>query len=373
MVEAYLAAVFALVLLTVAAFELLMPSLTRRDLLFGVTVAAGARDSDAGRALIRNYRLGVVALAVLASAGLAALVAFAPTGWWTSGALAPVGIVVALLPGLPYLPAHLAARRLASTAVGAPDGAPLSGTPAAQVAELRPRHYSEYVPWVWEALPLGILAATVAYLAAGYAAAPAIIPIHFGADGQPDAYAAKTIYSYFAVAWTQLGMEVLLTGLAVLIAHGKALPDRADAIFRRRGLRYLYAIKVLMLVLLGGTGAWIAHAEAAGHAQAGGVLYASLGFTVAVLALGLIVSVRTGQGGARLAGASPSDRTDDRYWRLGAIYVNRDDPALIVERRFGFGWTMNFGNPLSWVLLVAILAVPLLIALASTLSATGAR
>ena len=48
MVAIYLTAVFAVVLLTVAAYELLMPALTRRDLLFGVTVTPSVRDSAAG-------------------------------------------------------------------------------------------------------------------------------------------------------------------------------------------------------------------------------------------------------------------------------------------------------------------------------------
>lgn len=365
MLATYLTAIFAVALLTVAAFELLMPSLTRRDLLFGVTVAPGARDSAAGRAIIRNYRLGVVVLTVLAGAGLAALYAFAPAAWWSSGGLAPLGIVVALLPGLPYLPAHLAARRLAATGAPAPGGAP--------AAELRPRHYAEYVPWVWEALPLGIIAATAAYLAAGYAAAPAIIPIHFGANGQPNAYATKTIFSYFALVWTQLGLEVLLTLLAVLIAHSKALPDRANDVFRRRGLRYLYAVKVLSLALLGGTAASVAHSQATGQTQGSWVSTAVLVFVIVVVGLGIIIAVRTGQGGARLAGANPSDRTADRYWTLGMFYVNRDDPVLFVERRYGFGWTLNLGNPLSWLLFVAIVAVPILIAAVSTLSSGGAR
>src|SRR5215472_9211700 len=98
MVALYLTAVFAVVLLAVAAFALAMPALTRRDLLFGVTVAPGVRDSAAGRAIIRSYRVSVAALTVLAGAGLVALVALAPAGWWTSGSLAPLGIAVALLP-----------------------------------------------------------------------------------------------------------------------------------------------------------------------------------------------------------------------------------------------------------------------------------
>ena len=38
-------------------------------------------------------------------------------------------------------------------------------------------------------------------------------------------------------------------------------------------------------------------------------------------------------------------RDDDRFWRGGLLYVNGDDPAVLVPKRFGIGWTVNFGNP----------------------------
>ncbi|MCX4751012.1 DUF5808 domain-containing protein [Kitasatospora sp. NBC_01287] len=44
---------------------------------------------------------------------------------------------------------------------------------------------------------------------------------------------------------------------------------------------------------------------------------------------------------------------DDRYWRAGGLfYVNRQDPSLLVAKRFGIGWTVNFGNPRCLLLLV---------------------
>jgi uncharacterized membrane protein len=45
----------------------------------------------------------------------------------------------------------------------------------------------------------------------------------------------------------------------------------------------------------------------------------------------------------------PAEVTPDRCWH-GAFYFNPDDPALFVEARSGFGFTSNFGRPLSWVL-----------------------
>ncbi len=52
---------------------------------------------------------------------------------------------------------------------------------------------------------------------------------------------------------------------------------------------------------------------------------------------------------------------DDRHWRAGMRYVNPADPALFVQKRFGVGWTLNFGNPRAPVLPAALLAVAVLL------------
>jgi hypothetical protein len=48
-------------------------------------------------------------------------------------------------------------------------------------------------------------------------------------------------------------------------------------------------------------------------------------------------------------------------WRGGIFYFNREDPALFVPKRFGIGYTLNFANPWSWVvigILVVIIFTP---------------
>jgi uncharacterized membrane protein len=52
-------------------------------------------------------------------------------------------------------------------------------------------------------------------------------------------------------------------------------------------------------------------------------------------------------------------RDDDRYWYGGIFYNNPDDPAVFVPRRFGFGWTINFGNPAGRLFMIAILLMAL--------------
>lgn len=56
------------------------------------------------------------------------------------------------------------------------------------------------------------------------------------------------------------------------------------------------------------------------------------------------------------------NRDDDEYYKFGAIYYNKNDPALFVEKRTGIGTTMNFARPaakISMSILAAIIVIPL--------------
>ena len=59
--------------------------------------------------------------------------------------------------------------------------------------------------------------------------------------------------------------------------------------------------------------------------------------------------------------SSGSDGTPDECWTFGQIYFNPKDPAMLVEKRFGVGYTLNLGNRgLLWILGVGILAFVLI-------------
>lgn len=42
---------------------------------------------------------------------------------------------------------------------------------------------------------------------------------------------------------------------------------------------------------------------------------------------------------------------ESSQWHHNLIYSNREDPRLIVPKRTGGGYTFNFGNTLTWLLL----------------------
>jgi uncharacterized membrane protein len=76
------------------------------------------------------------------------------------------------------------------------------------------------------------------------------------------------------------------------------------------------------------------------------------------------VPVGASVGAAQASGAPHADGRaavdspdDDRFWKAGILYINRDDPAVLVPRRFGAGWTMNLGHPGGVAIGVALLVL----------------
>jgi uncharacterized membrane protein len=59
-----------------------------------------------------------------------------------------------------------------------------------------------------------------------------------------------------------------------------------------------------------------------------------------------------------LARSRPSPGAPETGWK-GFWYRNPEDPALFVPKRWGIGWTVNFGNRWAWlyVIVIALLTV----------------
>jgi uncharacterized membrane protein len=78
-----------------------------------------------------------------------------------------------------------------------------------------------------------------------------------------------------------------------------------------------------------------------------------------VVAIFLFLPLRRSNSANSSTARSPSPaaiyRDDDRYWFAGAIYYNPDDPDLIVPKRFGWGWTVNFARPEGKIVLIVII------------------
>jgi uncharacterized membrane protein len=78
---------------------------------------------------------------------------------------------------------------------------------------------------------------------------------------------------------------------------------------------------------------------------------------------------------SRRNASTPADRTptsvvfrdDNRYWYRDIFYNNPDDPEVFVPKRYGLGWTVNFGHPKGKLFMIGMLLLPLVIAILGAL------
>lgn len=68
----------------------------------------------------------------------------------------------------------------------------------------------------------------------------------------------------------------------------------------------------------------------------------------------IVVSVVYGQSGSRLVKRLEENSDiiadSDEHWKAGIFYWNNDDASLILPKRFGVGWTMNWARPAAWLI-----------------------
>jgi hypothetical protein len=88
--------------------------------------------------------------------------------------------------------------------------------------------------------------------------------------------------------------------------------------------------------------------------------------TILVGLVGLLGGIVYATVQARMGAAEASG--DDSHW-VGFIYANREDRSLLVPKRYGIGLTLNFGRPVSWVILGLLLAIPIIGTLLAAASA----
>jgi uncharacterized membrane protein len=233
------------------------------------------------------------------------------------------------------------------------------------------------LPFTSVAVAVALGACAVGYAWLHYAEMPPLVPTHYGLSGRPDAWSPRSFWSVMLLPLMSLVMPAALGVMAALTARAKRavrLADRGVSIgaqlrFRRATASFMSVTAILVSIMLSGMS--VASVRTALNRAEGipRILMAEMAVLIAWAVGGsLYLAFRYGQGGARLernAASAPLTNgvADNSRWFLGVFYVNPDDPSIFVEKRFGLGYTINFGNPkavaltLTFVVVVLILVV----------------
>lgn len=364
-------------IVTVAFFGALLfltPIITRPTVQFGVRIPGDRTGAPVIRRERRAYYWRTAVIGVCCT--IAAVLVAASGLWW----LTRVALLLELAADLGCL--QLARRNIA--AVKEREGW-FEGLRQTVATDTSWRTDPPRFPVRWLLPALAVIAATVIIGAVRYPGLPARLSAGLGSDH----HVHKSIVTAFAFVVGQLYVTALWTGMMLLIYRSRPDIESADAAeSTRRYRRFLAAntralLTLMALVnvtlLLATLPRWQVY-RLSGIASALPVLP-----FVAGLVIFAVVAVRVGQGGSRLprlspviyirearlarVGAGPSvdpgrgspartDRDDDRFWKAGLFYVNRDDPSVMVGTRFGIGWTFNFGNRTACLVFAGIIAAP---------------
>ena len=191
-----------------------------------------------------------------------------------------------------------------------------------------------------QAGPFVLLAACAVWVVARWDELPARIPVHWNVHGQVDRVVSRTplgvALPLFIGAATCLLLLVSQYGLKRAAPRHRA---RAATIKILLGAEYVSAIA--------STSALVA------SLTSGRMLAPMIALPVAGVVALLVASILAMRNAPRGGARNPSS------WR-GPFYADRDDPALFVPKRYGWGYTINMAHPFGMLLLVAVLAIPVL-------------
>jgi len=205
-----------------------------------------------------------------------------------------------------------------------------------------------------------ILAGLIAVLSR-YEQIPSLIPMKFDFMGNVTRSAVKSYRSVLYPTIVQTFMTLLFIFINWSIHSSKQQiqaddPQRSlqqNIVFRRNWSLFTVLSSFALLLLFS-----MIQLNMLGQIDVNSLMLISLLTPIFVVLFAFLISFKTGQGGSRVgrpaAGSKIAPVNNDSHWKLGMFYFNRQDPALFMEKRMGVGWTLNFGHPLCWVVLLGI-------------------
>ena len=313
-----------------------MPRLTRRDLYFAVTVAPAFRDEPEGRSILGRYRAELIFFSALT------LTAFVTGSAWFGVGFVSTGTFLQL--GASFIAFYRARQRVLPHAV-----------PPTMIREAELHDHDRIIPggWMTASGPFILLAACAGYLW-----------IHGGENPTPtDLHGHRLSVYLVSTAGILTSLTLILYGLAHWVR-----PVHAGGGEGARELKFRKTFSVILLVIeyfITLQASWIMWVR-----RGDPTIVALLPLFLVFVLVAIVILARLGQGGSRMPATDEpritnssvpvGDRTLDCYWKLGVFYFNRDDSAVLIEKRFGLGYSLNFARPTAWIILLLVLMGPLI-------------
>ena len=351
-----------LLVATIGIILSIIPYVTEKSIIFGVRTPAEFRSTAPVRKAQRIYLIAVLLITVLSEVLIFTII----YRYYLLLAIYPLIIVLGAF--LVYLPEHytIAKRKRDERWVEQANQTVTAQFVTAETAQF---------PWVYAVPGLLVLIALFAIGILYYPSIPSMFPTHFGFNGVPNQYSAKSIGSVFLVGFISIATTALILIIANAISRTSFRVDNSSRQSMERGEIFRYRMTAMLLIIpvFINTTLLLSSLQIWGIFKPGNYLLPLvLAPVFAMLILIVVVSYLTGQLGSNIqkpGNPAASDDTagikqesmkdDDLYWRGGVVYINSKDARWLVPKRFGVGYTLNFGHPGT----IALIILPFVIIL----------
>ena len=358
----------------------LLPALTRKSFLFGVKIPLEEQNCLEAKSMKKNY----IMICLTGAAAILALViiqyTFIPDATLISTLYFPLLFVAVQAAG--FIPNWKKSVRLKEAR-----GWKISDSVYADTKSSHTRGNLSELPWIWYILSLFIIITGFIIALVEYPDLPDRIPTHFGFDMQPDAWSDKSLSAILQIPLINSGTLLImwLTGFMLIRAKRQIDPQKPELSFAQHSIyrrRIGNCAGVMTLGLTAGLALMGLYSIFPDLSLSFGLLIFILFAPVVPL---VVVSIVSGQGGCRIkpkmidvnhisdvyrptSPAGAIGRGDDRYWALGMFYHNPDDPAYLIEDRFGSNLGFNYSRLPVKIGVTAILLVLIAIYVWATIS-----
>lgn len=336
----------------------IMPYIGRRTLTFGVSIPSTVHDDKRLKEMRKSFTFSVVVVGLIVCT-----LSVIPHLLWSSS------VAVSVMVGFVFLYIFIIfavyVRNFKKVKSIKKQEGWAEHSPIKTVADTKFSAHKRSVSALWFLLYVVIIGATLVAGILLYDQMPDKVIMHTDYDGNATRVVEKSMKLLFFAPVIQAAMALLMGFIYWMMQRTPAVIDPEqpevssiqNAKFRYRWSAFVVFLGLLLLLLFG-----FMQFTFLGLVPQSLSLWVPLSVSGAMIVAVIILSVTTGQSGSRIRAGKSKDgktinRNDDKYWKSGLFYVNKEDPAMFVEKRFGVGFTINFGRPLAIILFIGILLV----------------
>ncbi|WP_010283693.1 DUF1648 domain-containing protein [Bacillus timonensis] len=356
-------AIFLIIAVILAGIQTAVPFLVKRTVIFGITVPENHIKNEKLSSYKKKYALLVSLLSIIALAGYAIWVFSSNASEEQTVLIGTIiQFAIILFSFTLYFYFHGKTLQLKKKMKWG------ENTKQVQIADLSARAQDEMLPWYVFLVPILITVGVIGYTIAQYDLLPDQIPTHWGINGEPDAFTEKTLASAISGPLTMFVMQVMF--LAIIVSTKKSgikLSATATNASRLRQLtlrKYTSWLLFFTTILLTGMFSFFQFRTIHPDIVDGTIVMAvPIIFLILTLVSTIAFAIKVGssdKGNIDETNAGIRDYDDDKHWVGGLFYVNKNDPSIFVEKRFGVGWSINFGNPIGYFIILVPLALIIL-------------